>query len=73
MVERKNVQPVAVSETKNGMTKTIAVLLMLAMVIQIIKPIGVPGLRRRGDFWKLALFAFAIWSVALILREFTTP
>ncbi|MBW6421563.1 hypothetical protein KX729_08940 [Rhizobium sp. XQZ8] len=54
------------------MTKTISVLLILAMVIQIIKPLGLPGLRRRGDFWKLALFAFAIWSVALILREFTT-
>lgn len=54
------------------MTKTISVLLMLAMVVQIIKPLGLPGLRRRGDFWKLALFAFAIWSVALIFREFTT-
>ena len=54
------------------MTKTISVLLILAMIIQIIKPLGLPGLRRRGDFWKLALFAFAIWSVALILREFTT-
>lgn len=54
------------------MTKTISVLLILAMIVQIIKPIGLPGLRRRGDFWKLALFAFAIWSFALILREFTT-
>ncbi len=71
MVERKNVQPVAISETKNAMTKTIAVLLILAMVIQVIKPLGLPGLRRRGDFWKLAVFAFAIWSAALIVREFT--
>lgn len=54
------------------MTKTIAVVLILAMLVQIIKPLGLPGLRRRGDFWKLALVAFAIWSVALILREFTT-
>ncbi len=54
------------------MTKTISVLLILAMVIQIIKPLGFPGLRRRGDFWKLAVVAFAIWSAALILREFTT-
>ncbi len=54
------------------MTKTIAVLLILAMLVQIIKPFDLPGLRRRGDFWKLAVVAFAVWSVALILREFTT-
>ncbi len=53
------------------MTKAIAILLMLAMLIQIIKPLGLPGLRRRGDFWKLAVFAFAIWSAALLLRDFT--
>lgn len=53
------------------MTKAIAILLMLAMLIQIIRPLGLPGLRRRGDFWKLAVFAFAIWSAALLLRDFT--
>ncbi|WP_165699874.1 hypothetical protein [Rhizobium sp. Leaf321] len=52
------------------MTKTISVLLMLAMVVQIIKPLNLPGLRRRMDFWKLALVAFALWSAALLLREF---
>lgn len=57
---------------KAEMTKTIAVLLVLAMLIQIIKPLNLPGMRRRGDFWKLAVVAFAVWSVALILREFTT-
>ncbi|WP_202615403.1 hypothetical protein [Rhizobium deserti] len=51
------------------MTKLISVLLMLAMLIQIIRPIGLPGLRRRMDFWKLALLAFAIWTIALLLRE----
>jgi hypothetical protein len=61
----------AAAETKAGMTKAIAILLMLAMLIQIIKPLGLPGLRRRGDFWKLAVFAFAIWSAALLLRDFT--
>lgn len=53
------------------MTKTLAILLILAMILQIIKPFGVPGLRRRGDFWKLAIIAFAVWTVALILREAT--
>ncbi|WP_164901750.1 hypothetical protein [Neorhizobium lilium] len=53
------------------MTKVIAILLILLMLIQIIKPLNIPGLRRRMDFWKLALFAFAIWTLALLLREFT--
>ncbi|WP_180356020.1 hypothetical protein [Aliirhizobium smilacinae] len=52
------------------MTKAISILLILAMGVQIIKPLGFPGLKRRTDFWKLALFAFAIWTVALLGREF---
>ena len=45
-------------------------LLILAMAIQVIKPLGLPGLRRRMDFWKLALIAFAVWAVALLSRDF---
>lgn len=48
--------------------KLIAVLLMLAMAIQVIKPLGLPGLRRRADFWKIAVIAFAVWSVTLLIR-----
>ena len=51
------------------MTKLIALLLILAMAIQVIKPLGFPGLRRRMDFWKLALIAFAVWAVALLSRD----
>ncbi|RCW21934.1 hypothetical protein DFR48_10945 [Ciceribacter lividus] len=50
------------------MTKAIAIFLILAMVVQLIKPLGVPGLRKRGDFWKLAVLAFVIWSVVLLVR-----
>ncbi len=71
MVESKNVLPVASRQTNLPMTKVIAVLLILLMLIQIIKPLDMPGLRRRKDFWKLALLAFAIWTLALLLREFT--
>ena len=41
------------------MTKLIALLLILAMLMHIIRPLGLPGLRKRGDFWKIAAFAFA--------------
>ncbi len=52
------------------MTKAISILLMLGMVIQIIRPLGFPGLKRRMDFWKLAVLAFVIWTIALLGREF---
>ena len=54
---------------KNSATKVIAVLLLLAMAVQVIKPLGLPGLRRRVDFWKIAIIAFAVWTVALIINE----
>ena len=54
---------------KKSVTKAIAVLLLLAMAVHIIKPLGLPGLRRRADFWKIAIFAFAIWTVALVINE----
>jgi hypothetical protein len=51
------------------MTKALAIMLIIAMGVQIVKPLGWPGLRRRMDFWKLAVLAFAIWTVALLGRE----
>ena len=50
------------------MTKAISAFLILAMIVQLIKPLGLPGLRRRSDFWKLAVIAFVIWSLVLLLR-----
>jgi hypothetical protein len=52
----------------NSMTKAISAFLILAMIVQIIKPLGLPGLRRRSDFWKLAIVAFVTWSVTLLFR-----
>ena len=54
---------------KNSVTKAIAVLLLLAMAVHLIKPLGVPGLRRRADFWTIAIIAFAVWTIALIINE----
>ena len=54
---------------KNTVTKVIAVLLLLGMAVQIIKPLGLPGLKRRADFWKIAVIAFAIWTIALVINE----
>jgi hypothetical protein len=50
------------------MTKAISAFLILLMIVQLIKPLGLPGLRRRGDFWKLAVVAFVTWSITLLIR-----
>ncbi|TIW22076.1 MAG: hypothetical protein E5V65_04740 [Mesorhizobium sp.] len=53
------------------MTKLLALVIIGIMLIQIIKPLGWPGLKRRGDFWKLALLAMAAISLAAVLGHLT--
>ncbi|HET7411532.1 MAG TPA: hypothetical protein VFJ18_02625 [Pararhizobium sp.] len=50
------------------MAKAISFILILAMAIQIIKPLGLPGLKRRKDFWRIAVFAFAVLTVIIFIR-----
>jgi len=56
---------------KGGMSKLLALVIIGIMLIQIIKPLGWPGLRRRGDFWKLALLAMAAIALAGALGHWT--
>lgn len=52
------------------MTKAFSLLMILAMVVQIVRPLGLPGLRKRADAWKLALAALVtIMIVAMTKRE----
>ena len=50
------------------MTKLIAVLVLLAMALQIVRPLGLPGLRRRMDFWKIGAFVFAMTMLVVLIR-----
>ncbi|ESY75400.1 MULTISPECIES: hypothetical protein [Mesorhizobium] len=49
------------------MSKLLALVIVGIMVIQLIKPLGWPGLKRRSDFWKLALLAMAAISITAVL------
>ena len=51
------------------MTKLLSLVIVGLMVVQIIKPLGLPGLKRRGDFWKLALAALAAISLTVVLSH----
>ena len=56
---------------KGSMSKLLALVFIGIMLIQIIKPLGWPGLKRRSDFWKLALLAMAAISLAGVLGHWT--
>ncbi|WEZ82578.1 hypothetical protein P6U16_16120 [Rhizobium sp. 32-5/1] len=50
------------------MSKAMTIILLLAMVIQLLKPLGLPGLKQRRDFWKIAVFAIAVMMVTVLVR-----
>ncbi|MBB3935929.1 hypothetical protein [Aureimonas phyllosphaerae] len=50
------------------MNKLFSFLIILVMILQIIRPIGLPGFRRRGDFWKLAIVAMVVFGLDVLLR-----
>ena len=56
---------------KGGMSKFLALVIVAMMVIQLIRPLGWPGLKRRSDFWKLAVLAMAAISLTAALGHWT--
>jgi hypothetical protein len=51
------------------LAKILPLLGIVLMVLHMIKPLGLPGLRRRRDFWKIALVMLAALGVTALLRE----
>ena len=51
------------------MSKILALVIIGIMVIQVIKPLGLPGLRQRRDFWKLAVAAMVAISLTVLLSH----
>lgn len=51
------------------MSKALALILLAAMAIHLIKPLGLPGLKRRGDVWKIAVAAFAMFGLTVLLSH----
>ena len=55
------------------MTKALSLILGLLMLVQIIRPLGLPGLRRRTDAWKIAVIAMALILAIATLRPSPPP
>jgi hypothetical protein len=56
---------------KGGMTKLLALVIVGLMVIQLIKPLGLPGLKHRRDCWKLAVAALLAMSITILASHWT--
>lgn len=54
---------------KRAMTKILAFVIIGLMAVQLIKPLGLPGLRQRRDFWKLAVGALAAISLTVLVSH----
>lgn len=50
------------------MGKTLALLLALATLVHMIRPLGLPGLKQRRDAWKIAVFALVAIVVVAGIR-----
>ncbi|MFP5077233.1 hypothetical protein ACLE20_07975 [Rhizobium sp. YIM 134829] len=50
------------------MSKALALLLMAMMALHLVKPLGILGLKRRGDVWKIAVFALAAMMLTVLVR-----
>lgn len=48
-------------------TKIILLLLFLVAAIQVIKPLGWPGLKKRSDAWKLVAGVVCVTFVSVIV------
>ncbi|WP_186390190.1 MULTISPECIES: hypothetical protein [unclassified Stappia] len=55
------------------MTKIIMVFFAAVAAIQVIKPLGWPGLKHRRDAWKLAVGGFLVTVLAVILAAMFQP
>ena len=55
-------------ESTHRMAKLVAIFFALAVAVHMIKPIGLPGLKKRNDAWKLALIGVGAMVVAVVLQ-----
>ncbi|MGB3900400.1 MAG: hypothetical protein WA973_17825 [Mesorhizobium sp.] len=49
------------------MSKLLALVILAMMIVQLIKPLGWPWLKKRRDFWKLAVLALAAISLTAVM------
>jgi len=51
-----------------AMLKILALIVILLMGLHLVRPFGLPGLKRRGDVWKIGLFLVAVMTFTILFR-----
>jgi hypothetical protein len=51
------------------LTKIVPLLAIALMLLHIVRPLGLPGLRQRRDFWKIAILMIAAVLIAAVTRD----
>jgi hypothetical protein len=51
-----------------AMTRALSLIIALLIVVHLIRPLGLPGLKRRADAWKLAALALILLISVVALR-----
>ena len=55
------------------MSKILPALLLAVMLLHLIRPLGLPGLKRRADFWKIAVVAIALMMLTRTVHPEVPP
>ena len=53
------------------MTKAFALIIGCLILVHLIRPVGLPGLRKRSDAWKLAVIAIAVIALTVAFKAVT--
>ena len=51
------------------MAKIISLIIIALMLIQLIRPLGIPGFKKRKDFWKMAPVALLALVLSIALGQ----
>ena len=57
------------SKGPESLTKVIPIIGLLLMALHLLWPLNLPGLRKRRDFWKIAVVMGVAIVVTALLRE----
>jgi hypothetical protein len=50
------------------LVKILSLLTVAMMAVHLVRPLNLPGLRRRADFWKIAAIALAAIGLTVLVR-----
>jgi hypothetical protein len=51
------------------MTKALSLVIVGMMLVHLIRPLGLPGLKRRKDVWKIAVAALGAVGLTVMLSH----